>query len=155
MNVVREGVYFLYDGDDIVYVGESDNLFRRIGQHIAEGTKRFDRFEIYPTRERKRMEGFLIRALKPKYNVASGVDDVFYYGDDLFPHMTALESVKKYEDANKDMRVKQLAEEMGISPAHMLLTLDRLKAPIYKIGGSWRIDRAYYTEHRDEIYKNI
>lgn len=52
MKVVEEGVYFLYDKDELVYIGQSDNLYRRIGQHIAERKKKFDRFELYPTTDR-------------------------------------------------------------------------------------------------------
>lgn len=154
MNVVHEGVYFLYDGREIVYVGESDNLFRRIGQHIADGSKKFDRFEIYPTAERKTLEGFLIRALKPKYNLALGTDGL-WYNDDLFPTMTALEAVQKYEERNKDRRVKQVAEEIGVDAGWLLRTLVQMNAPVYKVDGSWRIDRMYLEEQKELIYKNI
>lgn len=76
MKVVEEGVYFLYDKDELVYIGQSDNLYRRIGQHIAENKKMFDRFELYPTTDRIRLEGFLIKMFKPKYNISDGADYV-------------------------------------------------------------------------------
>lgn len=75
INVVEEGVYFLFDKGELVYIGESDNLFRRIGQHIYEKQKVFDAFEIYPCADRKRLEGFLIRLLHPKYNISEGMSD--------------------------------------------------------------------------------
>ena len=73
MKVVTKGVYFLFDDKQLVYIGESDNIYRRIGQHIYEGTKKFDSFEIFPCNDRKKLEGFLIRTLKPKYNVSLGM----------------------------------------------------------------------------------
>ena len=36
------GIYFLFLGDDLVYVGKSFNVLRRIGDH-AEGLIEFDR----------------------------------------------------------------------------------------------------------------
>ena len=43
MNVIEEGVYFLYDKDELVYIGTSDNLYRRIGQHKVYKLQRFRR----------------------------------------------------------------------------------------------------------------
>ena len=135
VDIVTTGVYFLYDADEIVYIGESDNVFRRIGQHIAEGKKIFDHFEIYPTPDRKRLEGFLIRALQPKYNRSHGVDGSFYL-DDFFPTMTAKETIEKYRNYEKDVRIKQVAEDIGLDAGFILGNLVSMSAPVYKIDGS-------------------
>ena len=61
-------VYFLFDGDELVYIGKTDNIFYRIGSHINEGLKKFDRFEMFETQNNDRLEALLITLLKPKYN---------------------------------------------------------------------------------------
>lgn len=96
MQVFTEGVYFLYDGDELVYIGTTDNLYRRIGEHIAEGEKVFDRFEFYPTTDRIRLEGFLIKMFKPKYNLSMGADYVFSRTrEDIFPSLSIQEAIDK------------------------------------------------------------
>jgi excinuclease UvrABC nuclease subunit len=69
-NIHASGVYFLWDEDELVYIGESENIYLRIGQHIKDGRKRFDDFTIYITEDRKLLEAYLINVLKPKYNKA-------------------------------------------------------------------------------------
>lgn len=61
-------VYFLFDGEDLVYIGKTDNIFYRIGTHLTEGQKKFDRFEMFETKNNDRLEALLITLLKPKYN---------------------------------------------------------------------------------------
>ena len=69
-------MYFLFDGKDIVYVGQSADIFRRIYEHSsgrAKGErKKFDTWEyieIPDEAERFRAEHLLILALRPKYNI--------------------------------------------------------------------------------------
>ena len=40
------GVYFLINKGKVVYVGESDCIVRRIGDHKREGKKTFDNFRF-------------------------------------------------------------------------------------------------------------
>lgn len=70
------GVYALFDGGECVYVGESSNIPRRLGDHIQEGVKKFNDFRIYYCRDRKTLETDLIRLLKPKYNVSQAHLDI-------------------------------------------------------------------------------
>jgi hypothetical protein len=62
------GVYFLCHEGKVVYVGQSVNVFSRIGAHI--GDKAFDSafFVRVPKSELDYVEGALIRTLEPKYN---------------------------------------------------------------------------------------
>lgn len=62
------GVYFLCNGDEVVYVGQSINIFGRLVEHRQN--KNFDRIYILPIPEHElnAVEGALIRILKPKYN---------------------------------------------------------------------------------------
>ena len=76
MKAIIAGVYFLFDGKEIVYVGQSADIFRRIYEHSsgrAKGEKKkFDTWEyieIPDEAERFRAEHLLILALRPKYNI--------------------------------------------------------------------------------------
>lgn len=72
------GVYLLFDGAAVVYVGSSGNVPERVAFHAGPGGHvRFDRslwlplpFAVLPA-----YEGALIRALKPKYNKRSPAGD--------------------------------------------------------------------------------
>ncbi len=61
------GVYFLLDGSDVVYVGQSKNVFSRIAEHRD---KRFDRYAYVPCEEVSldTLESFYIYMLRPKLN---------------------------------------------------------------------------------------
>lgn len=156
MNVVEEGVYFLYDRDELVYIGTSDNLYRRIGQHIAEKTKVFDRFELYPTRDRIRLEGFLIKTFKPRYNVASGADYMTRgIGADIFPSLSIQEAIKKYDEYMGDPMIREIAEEIGTYQGPLLRGLVRANAPVYKIDGYFRLDKSWYEAHIGEVWDYI
>jgi hypothetical protein len=41
-------IYFLIAGGEVVYVGQSSNVYHRISQHIADGVILFDRYCIEP-----------------------------------------------------------------------------------------------------------
>lgn len=66
------GIYFLFKGDEIVYVGQSLNIFHRVEGHKAEGSKEFDSacFFECPVDKLDEYEIIAIRALAPKYNKA-------------------------------------------------------------------------------------
>jgi hypothetical protein len=76
VKAIIAGVYFLFDGKDIVYVGQSADIFRRIYEHSsgrAKGEKKkfdtWESIEISDEAERFRAEHLLILALRPKYNI--------------------------------------------------------------------------------------
>lgn len=62
------GIYFLCDGPDVVYVGQSTEVYIRVPQHVT--TKVFDRWYWMPALEVElnHIEGAFIRLLRPKYN---------------------------------------------------------------------------------------
>lgn len=156
MNVVEEGVYFLYDKDELVYIGTSDNLYRRIGQHIAEKTKVFDRFELYQTTDRIRLEGFLIKMFKPKYNISGGADYMFRaIGADCFPSLSIQEAIKKYDEYMGDPFIKEIADDIGTYQGNLLRGLEQAGAPVYKIGDYFRLDKNWYKLHADEIWNYV
>ena len=61
------GVYFLLDGDEIVYVGQAVNVYRRIPQHTE---KRFDRYAFVPCDidALNILESLYIHCLRPRLN---------------------------------------------------------------------------------------
>lgn len=62
------GVYFLRKGRDIVYIGQSVNVYSRVASHKA--SKDFDAVDFLPCDRSKLddLEGFFIRLLQPKLN---------------------------------------------------------------------------------------
>lgn len=71
------GIYFLIQNGSVVYVGQSNNVHRRISEHLT--SKCFDRVNVIecPASELDRVEALYIRRLKPILNAVgkSGVDE--------------------------------------------------------------------------------
>lgn len=156
MQVLTEGVYFLFDGDELVYIGTTDNLYRRIGEHVAQGKKMFDRFEFYPTTDRMRLEGFLIETLGPtRYNVSGGADWMRPKRTDLFPSQSIQEAIRKYDEYRGDPTINEIADEIGTYAGALLSGLHNAGAPVYKIKERFRLDRDWYTEHKDRIWDYV
>ena len=69
-------IYFLCDGNEVVYVGQSRSVVQRIMTHIKEGVKEFDEHRIYilptPPAALNQSEDHYIRILQPKYNSTIG-----------------------------------------------------------------------------------
>ena len=68
----RPCIYMLYRGDNIVYIGQTECLARRISEHL-QSDKEFDSFVVHSFVSdqyiRLKKEEILIRKHKPKYNV--------------------------------------------------------------------------------------
>jgi hypothetical protein len=65
------GVYLLVENDEIVYIGSSIDIARRLyGHGLHVQTRPFDRalWLPLPARMLRHYEGALIRALRPRYN---------------------------------------------------------------------------------------
>ena len=64
------GVYFLIDGQEIVYVGQSADVVRRVNQHLDRGRMKFDWAVYLPCSlaELDDIEEHFIDALRPRYN---------------------------------------------------------------------------------------
>lgn len=62
------GIYFLFDGDEIVYIGQSENIYKRVGTHLSD--KIFDSWNYieYPDENLDELEAEYILKYKPKYN---------------------------------------------------------------------------------------
>jgi len=64
------GVYFLCDGKEVVYVGQSTCVGGRIGTHCGEKFKKFDSAFLFPCRpdQLEELERKFIDLLMPRYN---------------------------------------------------------------------------------------
>ena len=70
MEVIRNsGVYFLFSGNELVYIGQTRNLYHRLAAHIKE--KQFDTFEFIEVDGivLNSMEATLIDYFKPPLNI--------------------------------------------------------------------------------------
>lgn len=75
-------IYALYDGNQLVYIGESMNVYSRIGRHVNDGKKMFNNFSIFfmPKMSLKKLEGLeahLILHYRPKYNTQYNTSKFF------------------------------------------------------------------------------
>jgi hypothetical protein len=72
----RQGVYALYRGDRLYYVGLASNLRMRLAQHMRNTHgERWDRFSVYLTigdSHLRELEALLLRIVKPKGNSQTG-----------------------------------------------------------------------------------
>lgn len=78
-SISAPSVYFLYRGDDLVYIGQSHDVFSRISIHLKDENKIFDKFAILPiaNHELQDVEYSNIRHYKPEYN-QQGKSDTDY-----------------------------------------------------------------------------
>lgn len=69
-------VYFLIDGDEIVYVGQAANLRRRLHEHKTQGVKAFTHFAYVRCNieDLAETESKYLMAYKTKYNVQRPLD---------------------------------------------------------------------------------
>lgn len=73
------GVYFLFKGDDLVYVGQSVDVHARLKHHRGAGflyTQWWDRVAVIECAPRRleAMENAYILALKPRFNLVCKED---------------------------------------------------------------------------------
>lgn len=73
-------VYFLIDGNEIVYIGQSVVFGSRLQQHILDSSKRFDRYFTIKCKDKSEMdelERYYISAFKPVFNTNGvGVNEI-------------------------------------------------------------------------------
>ena len=157
MKVATKGVYFLFDNKQLVYIGESNNVYMRIGQHIKDGKKKFDSFEIYPCNDRKKLEGFLIRALSPKYNVSDGMWYDTAYQDDIFPSQTIEEAIKAYEKQFDTYTVDEVAELMGTYRKCVCDIIMRHgeEIPVFRTDGRWKFKKEWVDKNIEELWRML
>jgi excinuclease UvrABC nuclease subunit len=69
---VCSGVYFLYQGDELVYIGQGWNCLLRVAEHTRKDSdKVFTHWSFFPVQdesERKQLERELRARHKPRFN---------------------------------------------------------------------------------------
>lgn len=135
MKIVGSGVYFLYDGDELVYIGSSNNIFYRIGTHIAKKEKCFDRCEWYETDDYLRLENFLIAQFRPKYNETLGHSELRApYG--MFALMGIDKAIKAFENREGLMTYDEFCEMFSKRKADRIMDwFKACKVPVVCIDG--------------------
>ncbi len=71
IKIVKNIIYFLISGDNIVYIGKSKNGINRIKKHIQQKVKIFDSYWFFEINkgEMDKIEKFYIKKFMPVYNV--------------------------------------------------------------------------------------
>lgn len=64
------GIYFLFDREELVYIGQSVSVIPRLRQHVADSEKQFTHINFLPCEihELNSKESALISIFRPKYN---------------------------------------------------------------------------------------
>jgi excinuclease UvrABC nuclease subunit len=88
-------IYFLWLDDFIVYVGQTNRVAARIGQHISENTKKFDAVSVIPVNsdaDIDALERAYIKAFAPRYNVTAlkEIDRLRQYCEELETEISLL-----------------------------------------------------------------
>jgi hypothetical protein len=104
----KSGVYALYKGESLYYVGLAKNLRSRLHHHLRDRhAEEWNRFSIYLTRDDehlKELESLVLRIASPKGNRTSGK---FMESRDLF---------KLFKQKAQQMQRKELFEITGDEP---------------------------------------
>lgn len=63
------GIYFLYQGEELIYIGKSKNIFGRVGSHCAHG-REFDSWTYAPVEQDEilQAERKAIEKYRPRLN---------------------------------------------------------------------------------------
>ena len=69
-NTASSGIYYLFQGDEVVYIGQSMDLTRRLVQHRMNGEIAFDSFAAvkFPAEHLDYYEAMAIRHHAPRFN---------------------------------------------------------------------------------------
>lgn len=65
------GIYFLYEDEKLVYIGQSIHIHKRVLDHYSEGKKFFNRVFFIRVEQNSllKIESELIKEFRPKYNL--------------------------------------------------------------------------------------
>lgn len=81
LNSSLVGIYFLFQDQELVYVGQSFSIYSRIGTHCADREKVFNRVAIIlcDVSELDALETQYIFKFKPKFNKKIPYDSIGYF----------------------------------------------------------------------------
>jgi len=111
----RCGLYFLFKGNTIVYIGQTKDFDRRLKQHIKEDVKDFDSWRFTTCRddeERIRLEAYLITLLRPKYN--QQVYENYMHNSEETPTLLINDSIRTFEELYWNVDKEWLEHIVGV-----------------------------------------
>ena len=168
MKVITSGVYFLYRKGTLVYVGESGNIFERIGKHIKEKLKDFDEFEYMELEEieRKEMEAFLINIIRPEYNMRGGNHQLINHIQiNTSNHKSYIKSkdkeykdmcIRLYDEIENSIPLGKLYEAMDTTYCSLYDVLIQMEAPIFEYTYNHReVEKTWLYKNLKELYKKV
>ena len=145
------GVYFLRSRGQVVYVGQSRNVYSRLDSHMADPRKSFDTADFLPVEddaERTKLEAALILSLDHPLN-------------EVFPSISPAEArlvltrhgfMAAPDDATPDILRgwSAIAEHLGMQATHLARLADTWDPPlpVTRIGRKVEIARAAATAWR-------
>ena len=90
------GVYFLFNNDNLIYIGKSINIFRRLNDHIKD--KYFDNYSFIKCnteQEADKLELEMIIKYKPKLNIQHKTYDL---DSSIEFHLKSIEKLKSTKE---------------------------------------------------------
>lgn len=121
----EHGVYALYRGDRLYYVGLASNLRMRLKQHLKDRHgNSWDRFSVYLTRDAnhlRELEALVLRVVRPAGNRQTG-------------KLTGSDNLKRRLARDVDARHRRLSEELLGRKAKIRVTVPRGKKPRARSG---------------------
>lgn len=127
-----KGVYFLIDGNDIVYVGKSNNIVSRIGEHLHEKTKNFNRYYTHPNLNNSTyiMEELYIRLFRPKYNIEYNQNNSVKIINDLTNRMHSILSHKKILRLRAELTKLVYNKKLSLDMMRNVISKYKIKIPL-------------------------
>lgn len=124
------GVYFLIDGEEIVYVGRTPNVFRRVGEHLGRAPR--ERYYLLPLgpdvsdTELGWLERRYIDRFKPRLNIQKG----FHENIEIPTGPRSTNAVKRaLELVNAGYTAYAAAKREGIALSTIYRALKRSQPP--------------------------
>ena len=106
----HQGIYFLYNKEkELIYIGQSRNIYIRLLEHIAENKKQFECFKAIKFDDSdfmELMEIYLIQLYKESHNLLNRLS-IYFDFENFFFHIPS--SIRVKYDINK---FKNMLEEI-------------------------------------------
>lgn len=102
----KKGIYFLYDGDEIVYIGMAIDIPTRINVHRQQKKYKFNSAKyllIENSKDRAKLERKFIKEFRPKFNIFDNPDNqhLMGYNRTISGGRPPIEIFKESENKNK------------------------------------------------------
>lgn len=133
----EQGIYALIKDCEIVYIGQSKNVYTRVLEHIVDGKKEFDEISFLCTSETlllEIVEIFAIAQVKPKYNKLVADFENFYY---LLPHSIKSKGTLLKSKERLKAGIDDVLEQLCLNDSTDLFLEDILTVSVEKHMGEY------------------